>query len=169
MDVIRLRAHHLGVIYNIVAGGEDAMVTLHCNLVSEGYPSSSIATVMALLEQVFSGTCDVEIVEGPDVVCTSGCLKMVEMEESENSFYLSSLVYHCLNKRAGTDTIMMRIFDVVSGKRYSSNVVIAKARALWQKHQFTVWQDLIDKFFIKEHRQDFNRLCEESSSAVKRP
>ena len=138
MDVIRLRAHHLGVIYNIVAGGEDAMGTLHCNLVSEGYPSSTVATSMALLEQVFSGTCDIEIVEGPDVICNSGCLKMMKNDPGRSLF-----VSHCISKDADADMAMMDIFDVVPGERYGSNVLIAKARALWQKHQVTRWQELL--------------------------
>lgn len=163
MSVIELRGHHLGAIYNVVAlaGGEieskkvvrKAITEFACKLARSEYPPTTVNETSQLLEEIFLSQCCVEIVSGLDRICTSGCIQRLEGKLLDNSLdclkrdnLRKSLAFFCQNNEPHDDKIMIIVFQVVIGKKYSCRELTRKAYELWRKGKFQDWNDLVELY-----------------------
>lgn len=161
-EIITLRAHHLGEIYDIFAGLLSLGVKSNKNTISilidrrindlSCYPKETLAKLQdILLNFFFSDSVIVVFEKGPDVICNSGCLSFnKELIASVDSKQLkiakiATIVGLCENHDPKEDALMTDIFDLELGKQYKKGELESKMTQVFKKHRKIYWKRLISE------------------------
>ena len=154
MVILKLRPHHLGLIYDVVAwsgGGKSAarikrgVIDLCRTLCYGGYPEETVYVVASMLAVFFfKDGARVEIVNGLDSICLSGCVQKQEALLKKELTprkrkTLKSDLDDCRNEQIKGDLVLAAIFNVETGKIYSARQILETARIIFKKYRKSDW------------------------------
>ena len=161
-EIITLRTHHLGEIYEIFAvllSKDNSNKGIITNLIkmkvddylgSESYPEETSKKLHDVLNAFFFGDIFVVFEEGPDVICNAGCLlfnKQMIVESDNDHVKIAktmTIMALCENKTPKEDVRMEEIFGLEKGRKYKKIELEEKIKKVFQKHKKIYWKRLIE-------------------------
>lgn len=161
-EIIELRGHHLGIVYDMMAIMEfdnvksfDEAAFIYLKRGYDAlYPVATIHNTKGIMYRIFFEKCFIKIVAGPDCICNSGCLRELQEEvvRTEISFDLFKLsvkamkIGFCDNSKAKMDLKTLDIFNLKVGGIYPAEIIKETAEMLVIKTGAKMWQNLIMKW-----------------------
>lgn len=162
-EIMYLRAHHLGEIYDIFAGllssGIKSNKKIITNLISRRiddlsscYPKETLIKLQDILSEFFfNETIAVIFKKGPDIICDSGCLSFnkesIANAESEHVKIakITTIIKLCESDNPKEDVLIEEIFDLELGRQYGKVELESKMTKVFQKHKKIYWKRLISE------------------------
>ena len=161
-EIITLRAHHLGEIYDIFAGLLSLGVKTNKNTISilidrriddlNYYPKETLAKLKDILSKFFFSENIIFVFKkGPDIICDSGCLsfnkKLIANAENEHVKItkIATIVGLCENENPKEDVLIAEIFDLELGKQYIKEELESKMTQVFKKNKKIYWKRLISE------------------------
>ncbi len=184
METIELRAHHLGVVYNIVAlaGGDvrskslvrEAITEFSNQTYKEGYKVSVVEKTHQLLIEIFYTESSIKIIPSLDWICIAGCIQDREVTINEcvsrvvRDRASNTVSVLCKNTKATEDQVIADMFEVVIGETYDGREIIKRACILWKKYRTKDWQGLMDCYRVC-YPTKYSRFFKEDIQCLRRP
>lgn len=159
-EIIELRAHHLGEMYDIFAGllslGVKSNEKIITNLISRRiddlsscYPKETLIKLRDILSKFFfSDTITIVFKKGPDIICESGCLSFnkesIANAESEHVKIakITTIIKLCESNNPKEDVVMEEIFDLELGREYRKVELESKMIKVFKRHKKIYWKRL---------------------------
>lgn len=161
-DIITLRTHHLGEIYDIFAGLLSLGVKSNKNTISvlidrriddlSCYPKETLAKLKDILSKFFfSETIIFVFQKGPDIICNFGCLafnkELIANEESKHVkiVKIETIIKLCENNNPKEDVLMEKVFGLELGREYGKVELESAMTKVFQRHKKIYWKRLINE------------------------